>query len=126
LAHTGKARALNAALVSVDTDLVATVDVGTFLDAGAARAMKAAFADDQSLAAATGVLTPACSGTLSGRFYQWFRHTNISATSWRDMRGRVGYRKRTPRNGGREGIDDSQPAHRNDNHGREADMTTRR
>ncbi len=73
LPHAGKARALNAALVSVDTDLVITVDGDTFLDVGAAHAMKVAFALDPSLVAATGVLTPVCSETLSGRFYQWFQ-----------------------------------------------------
>jgi cellulose synthase/poly-beta-1,6-N-acetylglucosamine synthase-like glycosyltransferase len=73
LPHSGKACALNAALVSVDTDLVVTVDGDTFLDAGAARAMKIAFARDPNLVAATGVLTPVCNETLSGRFYQWFQ-----------------------------------------------------
>ena len=35
--------------------------------------MRDAFAADPTLVAATGVLTPICSGTLSGRFYQWFQ-----------------------------------------------------
>jgi cellulose synthase/poly-beta-1,6-N-acetylglucosamine synthase-like glycosyltransferase len=73
LPHAGKARALNAALVSVDTDLVVTVDGDTFLVAGATQAMKVAFALDPSLVAATGVLTPVCNETLSGRYYQWFQ-----------------------------------------------------
>src|ERR1700722_13884265 len=73
LPHAGKARALNAALVSVDTDLVVTVDGDTFLAAGATQAMKVAFALDPSLVAATGVLTPVCNETLSGRYYQWFQ-----------------------------------------------------
>ena len=73
LPHRGKAHALNAALVSVDTDLVMTVDGDTFLAADAVGAMKVAFALDPNLVAATGVLTPVCSKTLSGRFYQWFQ-----------------------------------------------------
>src|SRR5579863_8230653 len=73
LPHAGKARALNAALVSVDTDLVVTVDGDTILDVGATQAMKVAFALDPNLVAATGVLTPVCNETLSARFFQWFQ-----------------------------------------------------
>jgi cellulose synthase/poly-beta-1,6-N-acetylglucosamine synthase-like glycosyltransferase len=73
LPHGGKARALNAALGTIETELVLTVDGDTLLDPEAARAMRDAFAADASLVAATGVLTPICSGTLSGRFYQGFQ-----------------------------------------------------
>ena len=73
LPHGGKARALNAALATADTELVLTVDGDTLLDPQATRAMRDAFAADPALVAATGVLTPICSGTLSGRFYQWFQ-----------------------------------------------------
>ena len=73
LPHAGKARALNTALISVDTDLVLTVDGDTFLEDGAALAIKAAFARDPALVAATGVLTPVCDDTVAGRFYQWFQ-----------------------------------------------------
>jgi cellulose synthase/poly-beta-1,6-N-acetylglucosamine synthase-like glycosyltransferase len=73
LPHGGKARALNAAIATVDTELVLTVDGDTLLDPEATRAMRDAFAADQTLVAATGVLTPICSETMSGRFYQWFQ-----------------------------------------------------
>ncbi|WP_158806990.1 glycosyltransferase [Beijerinckia sp. L45] len=73
LPHGGKARALNAAIAMVETELVLTVDGDTLLDPEATRAMRDAFAADPALVAATGVLTPICSGTLSGRFYQWFQ-----------------------------------------------------
>ena len=73
LPHGGKARALNAAIGLADTEIVLTVDGDTLLDGQATRAMRDAFAADPALVAATGVLTPICSGTLSGRFYQWFQ-----------------------------------------------------
>ena len=73
LPHGGKARALNAAIAAVETDLVMTVDGDTLLAPGAAGAMRKAFAADGALVAATGVLTPVCGSTLSGRFFQWFQ-----------------------------------------------------
>ena len=73
LPHGGKARALNAALVAVDTELVLTVDGDTLLDPGATRAMRDAFAATPKLVAATGVLTPVCGSTPSGRFFQYFQ-----------------------------------------------------
>ncbi len=73
LPHGGKARALNAALLAVETDLVVTVDGDTLLDPAATGALRAAFAADPALVAATGVLTPVCGPTLSGRFYEWFQ-----------------------------------------------------
>lgn len=73
LPHGGKARALNAAIATVETDLVLTVDGDTLLDPEATRAMRDAFAVDPALVAATGVLTPICSSSLTGRFYQWFQ-----------------------------------------------------
>lgn len=73
LPHGGKARALNAALLAVDTGLVLTVDGDTLLDPGALRAMRDAFASDPRLVAATGVLTPVCGKSLSGQFFQWFQ-----------------------------------------------------
>lgn len=73
LPHGGKARALNAALLVVDTDLVVTVDGDTLLEPDAVGALRAAFAADPALVAATGVLTPVCGSTLSGRFYEWFQ-----------------------------------------------------
>ncbi len=71
--HGGKARALNAAIQQIDTDVVLTVDADTLLDPGALAAMRGAFAQERSLVAATGVLTPICGPTLSGRIFQWFQ-----------------------------------------------------
>ncbi|VVE38170.1 glycosyl transferase [Pandoraea pneumonica] len=71
--HGGKARALNAALVGVDTDIVMTVDADTLLDAGACAAMHDAFVRRPNLVAATGVLTPVCGQTMSARVLQFFQ-----------------------------------------------------
>jgi cellulose synthase/poly-beta-1,6-N-acetylglucosamine synthase-like glycosyltransferase len=73
LPHGGKARALNAAIQRIDTDLVLTVDADTMLDAGAVGAMRRAFGREPVLVAATGVLTPVCGPGLSGRFFEWFQ-----------------------------------------------------
>jgi cellulose synthase/poly-beta-1,6-N-acetylglucosamine synthase-like glycosyltransferase len=73
LPHAGKARALNQTIRLVDTDLVFTVDADTLLDPGAVRAMRNAFGAEPELVAATGVLTPICGPSLSGRFFQWFQ-----------------------------------------------------
>ena len=73
LAHGGKARALNTALLLIDTDLVLTVDADTLLEPEAVAAMQSAFIDDPALVAATGVLFPVCGGSVSGRFFQWFQ-----------------------------------------------------
>ncbi|RYY99643.1 MAG: glycosyltransferase family 2 protein [Comamonadaceae bacterium] len=73
LPHGGKARALNAALLCMHTDTILTVDGDTLLDAGAIAAVRRAFSDEPELVAATGVITPVCSRTLSGRCFQWFQ-----------------------------------------------------
>ncbi len=73
LPHGGKARALNAALLAADTDIVVTVDGDTLLDPEAVGAIRAAFAAEPRLVAATGVLTPVCGPTLAGRFYETFQ-----------------------------------------------------
>lgn len=69
----GKARALNAAIERIETDIVLTVDADTLLDPGAIRAMRAAFAAEPELVAATGVLAPICGPGLQGRLFQWFQ-----------------------------------------------------
>ena len=69
----GKARALNAAIMLVDTDLLLTVDADTMLDPGALAAMRDAFVAEPALVAATGVLRPLCAPTASGRIFQWFQ-----------------------------------------------------
>ena len=73
LRHGGKAVALNAALGLVDSDVVVTVDADTLLAPGAIAAMRAAFAGDPGLVAATGVLSPVCGNSLGGRLFQWFQ-----------------------------------------------------
>lgn len=73
LRHGGKARALNAAMVQVDTEVVLTVDADTLLEPGAIAAMRAAFAAEPELVAATGVLAPICGPDLQGRFFEWFQ-----------------------------------------------------
>lgn len=73
LPHGGKARALNAAIVCLDTDLVLTVDADTLLEAEALSAMSCAFELDPRLVAATGVLTPVCDSGWMGRAMQWFQ-----------------------------------------------------
>lgn len=73
LRHGGKARALNAAMLQVDTEIVLTVDADTLLEPGAISAMRAAFAADPALVAATGILTPICGPGPSGRLFEWFQ-----------------------------------------------------
>ena len=73
LPHGGKARALNVACVAIDTDMVLTVDADTLLDRHAIAAMRTAFAAEPGLVAATGVLTPVCDRSLSGRLFEWFQ-----------------------------------------------------
>ena len=73
LPHGGKARALNQAIIHTDTDLVLTVDADTLLAPGALAAMRAAFAEEPELVAATGVLTPICGKDVKGRLFEWFQ-----------------------------------------------------
>ncbi len=73
LPHGGKAQALNVACRRSPTELVLTVDADTMLEPGALHAMQQAFAADPALVAATGVLTPTCAPSLSGRLLQWFQ-----------------------------------------------------
>jgi cellulose synthase/poly-beta-1,6-N-acetylglucosamine synthase-like glycosyltransferase len=71
--HGGKARALNAAITSVNSDALMTVDADTLLAPDACRAMRRAFAAEPELVAAAGILTPLCGKTAEGRFFQWFQ-----------------------------------------------------
>jgi cellulose synthase/poly-beta-1,6-N-acetylglucosamine synthase-like glycosyltransferase len=73
LPHGGKAVALNAAILCIDTDTVLTVDGDTLLDSKAIGAVRRAFSGEPNLVAATGVITPVCSRTLAGRCFQWFQ-----------------------------------------------------
>ena len=67
----GKARALNAAMVRMDVEVVVTVDADTVLDQQALAALRAAFHSDPALVAATGVLTPVCGPDPAGRVLEW-------------------------------------------------------
>ncbi|MGI4813248.1 MAG: glycosyltransferase family 2 protein [Janthinobacterium lividum] len=71
--HGGKARALNAAIQQLQTETVMTVDADTLLEPDAVLAMCRAFGQQPALVAAAGLLTPVCSRTVSGRFFQWFQ-----------------------------------------------------
>ena len=73
LPHGGKARVLNAAALLMDDEIVLTVDADTLLDKHAIGAMRAAFAADPDLVAATGVLEPACGPSIGGRLFEWFQ-----------------------------------------------------
>ncbi len=88
----GKARALNAALERIDTEVVLTVDADTLIEPGAIAAMRAAFATEPSLVAATGVLAPICGPTLGGRLFQWFQSFEyvrnfLSRDAWMRLNG---------------------------------------
>jgi cellulose synthase/poly-beta-1,6-N-acetylglucosamine synthase-like glycosyltransferase len=73
LPRSGKAEALNAATVEVDTDIIVAIDADTALDRHALEAMRQAFASDTSLVAAGGLLVPVCDRSLLGRVLQWFQ-----------------------------------------------------
>ena len=92
LPHGGKARALNAALPLMDTEIVLTVDADTLLDPKAVGAMRRAFAAEPALVAATGVLDPVCDRSPSGRFFQWFQRYEyvrnfLSRFAWERLNG---------------------------------------
>ena len=73
LPRLGKAKALNAAIVEVDTDIIVAIDADTALDRHALEAMRQAFASDTSLVAAGGLLVPVCDRGPLGRMLQWFQ-----------------------------------------------------
>jgi cellulose synthase/poly-beta-1,6-N-acetylglucosamine synthase-like glycosyltransferase len=73
LAPGGKARAMNAALGRLTSEVVVTVDADTRLEPGAVAAMREAFAREPRLVAATGVITPVCAPGVVGRTLQWFQ-----------------------------------------------------
>jgi cellulose synthase/poly-beta-1,6-N-acetylglucosamine synthase-like glycosyltransferase len=90
LSHQGKPSALNKAMQLVDTEMVLTVDADTLLEQNAIRAMRNAFAADPKLVAATGILTPVCGPSLSGRWFQWFQtyeyiRNFLSRYAWMQM-----------------------------------------
>ncbi len=73
LNHGGKARALNAAILLMTTDVVLTVDGDTLLEQQSIGVVRQAFSSEPALVAATGVLAPVCKGSFSGRIFQWFQ-----------------------------------------------------
>jgi cellulose synthase/poly-beta-1,6-N-acetylglucosamine synthase-like glycosyltransferase len=73
LPHRGKAAALNAALLAVDTDVVITMDADTLPAPDAVAAIRQAFAETPELVVAGGVVTPVCGNTLRNRIFQWFQ-----------------------------------------------------
>ncbi len=90
--HAGKASTLNAALTHVDTELFITVDADTILRPDAISAMRDAFAADERLVSATGVLAPVCGNTTSGRVLEWFQSYEyvrnfLSRYAWMRMNG---------------------------------------
>jgi len=92
LPHGGKAAALNVALAAIDSDIVLTVDADTLLEPGAIAAIRAAFAADPRLVAATGVLTPVCDASVGGRLFEWFQRYEyirnfLSRAAWQRADG---------------------------------------
>jgi cellulose synthase/poly-beta-1,6-N-acetylglucosamine synthase-like glycosyltransferase len=71
--HGGKARALNAGLVQLETDLVVTVDADTKLAADALAGLRRSFLDDPAMVAACCVISPVCAPGPLSAFFQWFQ-----------------------------------------------------
>lgn len=88
--HGGKARALNAAITRVDSDIILTVDADTLIEEHAIGAMRRSFAAEPGLVAATGVLTPVCGTRRRARFFEWFQRYEyirnfISRFAWMQL-----------------------------------------
>ncbi len=73
LPHGGKAVALNEAVRRAGAEVVLTVDADTLLGPDAIAALRAAFAAEPALVAATGVLVPVCGPGVAPRVLQWFQ-----------------------------------------------------
>jgi cellulose synthase/poly-beta-1,6-N-acetylglucosamine synthase-like glycosyltransferase len=71
--HGGKARALNAGLLLVPTELVVTIDADTKLATDALACLRRGFTEDSATVAACCVIQPNCAGKSSARFFQWFQ-----------------------------------------------------
>jgi len=81
---TGKARSLNAILPECAGEVIVTVDADTFLAAGSLAAFRDAFARDQKLAAACGILRPRCHGGRMARYFEFFQQFEyLRAFLWR-------------------------------------------
>lgn len=88
--HGGKARALNAAIACVDTEIILTVDADTLIEEHAIGAMRDSFAREPALVAATGVLMPVCGTGPQARFFEWFQRYEyirnfISRFAWMQL-----------------------------------------
>lgn len=94
LPHRGKARALNAALLEIETDIVVTLDADTRLDRDALAQFRGAFAADPHLIAAGGVIAPFCAAGIAGRIMQTFQtyeyvRNVIARFAWAQINGLV-------------------------------------
>ncbi len=69
----GKARALNAALTSLNEEVILIIDADTIPGDGAIKAVRSAFAAEAHLVATTGLLMPFCAPTIAGRAMQAFQ-----------------------------------------------------
>jgi cellulose synthase/poly-beta-1,6-N-acetylglucosamine synthase-like glycosyltransferase len=72
-AGSGKADSLNQALRHASAEVIVTLDADTLPDPAALGELRRAFAREPALAAAGGVLSPHCTGGLSGRCFEWFQ-----------------------------------------------------
>jgi len=72
-AHGGKARALNAGLALLQTELVVTIDADTKLAPGALAHLRRAFAAEPAMVAACCVIRPVCVGGALAGVFQWFQ-----------------------------------------------------
>ena len=73
LPHRGKARALNAALKHIETEVVVTVDADTLLAPNAIAEIRDAFAADPELVVGGGVVEPRCGCGVFGQAFQMFQ-----------------------------------------------------
>ena len=92
LPHGGKARALNAAILRMSSEIVLTVDADTLLEPRAIAAVQRAFATEAELAGITGVIVPVCAPTFSGRILEWFQtyeyiRNYLSRYAWMQVEG---------------------------------------
>jgi cellulose synthase/poly-beta-1,6-N-acetylglucosamine synthase-like glycosyltransferase len=71
--HGGKARALNAGLALLQTELVVTIDADTKLAPGALAQLRRAFAAEPAMVAACCVIRPVCAGGAFAGVFQWFQ-----------------------------------------------------
>ena len=71
--HGGKARALNAGLAQLQTDLVVTIDADTRLAPEALPALRREFAAEAAMVAACCVIRPVCAPATFAGLFEWFQ-----------------------------------------------------